>query len=674
MNGRVCVYVLAAAAIAALAGCSSLVSTINFAGDRDVIPRAALFGDPKRVQARISPDGQWISWLACREGTLNVWLAPVEDLDAARPLTREGEPGVTQHHWAWDSQAILFPKAVGESDNDHLHVVSIRGGESRDLTPMPADARAVLVGLSPKRPGVALVGMNTRDARLFDLYEITIGTGERRLVAENPGFSAWIADQQLTPRLALRRAQGGGAILARHEEDTWTDVLEFDADDAFAHSALSFDTEGDRVFMTDSRGRDTAALVALNPDTLETTVLAEDDRADINHVLIHPATGAPLAYGVEHARTEWSALDESFADDFTAVRDQTDGEPMVVSMTEDASRWIVHVDAPEQPGAYYLYDRPTGRVTPLFDTRPALAGARLAPMRAVTIPARDGLPLVAYLTTPRGADRDGDGRPDAPRPLVLSVHGGPWSRDSYGFNPVHQWLANRGYAVLSVNYRGSRGFGKAFMNAGVGEFAGAMHTDLIDALDWAIDRKIADPNRVAIAGASYGGYATLVGLTFTPERFACGVDIAGPASLVSLVESFPPFWSPFLDATWRRFVGDPSNVQERAEMLSRSPISKLDALRSPLLIGQGANDPRVTAQDTDRLVETLSERGATIVYLHFPDEGHGLARAENRLAFHAVAEGFLAQCLGGRAEPVGRALENSSVEILYGGEFVGLVN
>lgn len=676
MSRRVCGSIVAVVALATLAGCSSLISGVGFAGARGVIPRAALFGDPERAQARISPDGRWISWVAPWNGVLNVWLAPVEELTAARPLTRERERDVTRHHWAWDSQSILFPKAPGEDEDHHLHLVSIRGGASRDLTPMPAGARAVLLGLSARRPDVALVGMNTRDARLFDVYEITIATGERRLVAENPGFSAWIADHDLAPRLAVRRTAGGGATLARRDGDDgpWTDVLTLDPEDAFTHAAIGFDADGARAFLIDSRDRDTAALVAWDPETSETTVLAHDERADVSTVLTHPQTGEPIAFAVEHARTNWTALDPEYADDIALISAEIDGEVSIVSMTEDANQWVIHADGPQQPGAYALYDREAATVTPLFATRPKLSGARLAPMTAVTILARDGLSLPGYLTVPPDVDRDGDARPDAPRPLVLSVHGGPWARDSYGFDPVHQWLANRGYAVLSVNYRGSRGFGKTFMNAGVGEFAGAMHTDLIDAVDWAIARGVADPNRVAIAGASYGGYAALVGLTFTPERFACGVDIAGPPSLVSLVESFPPFWAPFLDASWRRFVGDPSNVQERAEMLSRSPIARLDALRSPLLIGQGGDDPRVTARETDRLVEALSKRGAAIVYVMFPDEGHGLKRPENRIAFNALAEGFLAQCLGGRAEPVGRALEASSVDIVYGGEFIGVTN
>lgn len=676
MTRRSIVSLCAALGAAALTACGSIMSDLGFTDPRGtLIPRTALFGNPERTQARISPDGRWISWLAPDHGVLNVWIAPAEDLAKARPLTADRERGVTSHHWTADAKAILFPQDKGGNENHHLYAVDIASGKTRDLTPMPDGARATLEALSPRRPDVALIGMNTRDRRVFDLYEVEIATGALRLIEQNPGFASWVADQDLTPRLGLRQTPGGGAVLARREADgAWRDALTIDPEDAFTTDALSFDADGTVVFMTDSRGRDTAALTRWDLESADADVLAEDAGADIAHVLTHPQTFAPIAYGAERARMTWTALDPAFAPDFAALAEQAGGDPMIVSMTEDAGRWIVHVDAPERPGSYYVYTRETRRLRALFDTRPALAGARLAPMRVEEITARDGLTLVSYLTLPRNADSDGDGRPDAPLPTVLSVHGGPWARDSYGYNAWHQWLADRGYAVLSVNYRGSRGFGKRFMNAAVREFAGAMHEDLIDAVDWAIKEGVADPQRVAIAGGSYGGYATLVGLAFTPERFACGVDIVGPSSLVTLVESFPEYWKPFLEVTWHRFVGDPSNVQERADMLARSPITKVDQIQRPLLIGQGANDPRVTKQESDQLVEAMSQKGLPVTYVNFPDEGHGFQRPENRLAFYAVAEGFLAQCLGGRAEAVGDAFEGSSVEILYGSEYVAGVS
>jgi dipeptidyl aminopeptidase/acylaminoacyl peptidase len=303
-------------------------------------------------------------------------------------------------------------------------------------------------------------------------------------------------------------------------------------------------------------------------------------------------------------------------------------------------------------------------------TQPELANFELAPMQAVVVKARDGLELVSYLTLPPGSDSDGDGRPEKPVPMVLAVHGGPWGRDEFGYNSWHQWMANRGYAVLSVNYRGSTGFGKSFMRAAIREFAGKMHDDLIDGVNWAVDEGIADPEKVAIAGGSYGGYATLVGVSFTPDTFACGVDIVGPSSLVTLIESFPEYWKPFLAGTWYAYVGDPANEEDRADMLARSAISRIDDITVPLLVGQGANDPRVTKLESDQLVDAMAAKEQQVTYVNFPDEGHGFARPENRLAFYAVMEGFLAQCLGGRTEKVGEAFEGSTIEVLHGGSYL----
>jgi dipeptidyl aminopeptidase/acylaminoacyl peptidase len=291
-------------------------------------------------------------------------------------------------------------------------------------------------------------------------------------------------------------------------------------------------------------------------------------------------------------------------------------------------------------------------------------------MQALALPARDGFTLVSYLTLPVGSDSDGDGRPEAPLPMVLYVHGGPWARDSYGYDTVHQWLANRGYAVLSVNYRGSTGFGKTFVNAAMGQFAGKMHDDLIDAVGWAVNGNIADSERIAIMGGSYGGYATLVGVTFTPAAFACGVDIVGPSSLITLVESFPAYWGPMLESSWYRFVGNPEQESDRADMFNRSPISRVNDIEVPLLIGQGANDPRVTKQESDQLVAAMDARDLPVTYLNYPDEGHGFARPENRMSFFAVTEAFLSACVGGVYEPIGQAFAGSSIEVLHGADYV----
>ena len=328
------------------------------------------------------------------------------------------------------------------------------------------------------------------------------------------------------------------------------------------------------------------------------------------------------------------------------------------------------VDRVSEPVAFYLYDRPAKKLTKLFTTRPELEGKALASMHPVEIKARDGLTLVAYLSLPPGTDKDGNGRPDKPLPMVLNVHGGPWARDDFGYHSEYQWLANRGYAVLAVNYRGSSGFGKNFMNAATLEFAGKMHDDLIDAVNWAVKENVTTRDRVAIYGGSYGGYATLTGLTFTPDVFACGVDIVGPSNLITLIESFPAYWQPFLEGTWYKRVGDPRTEEGRKLLLSRSPITKVDQIRKPLLIAQGANDPRVVQKESDQLVAAMKAKDIPVTYVLYPDEGHGFARPQNRTSFYAISEGFLAKCLGGRQEPIGTDFAGSSLKVLDGAQFV----
>ena len=345
----------------------------------------------------------------------------------------------------------------------------------------------------------------------------------------------------------------------------------------------------------------------------------------------------------------------------------------MVSRTLDDSRWVVVTDDPRSGVSSHLYDRRAGTVTKLFDQRPTLAGQPLQPMHAREIRTRDGLTMVSYLSLPPGSDADGDGRPDQPVPMVLNVHGGPWGRDAYGFDPEHQWLANRGYAVLAVNFRASTGFGKAFVNAGDKQWAAKMHDDLLDAVDWAVREKVTIPDKVAIYGGSYGGYATLVGLAFTPERFACGVDIVGPSNLETLLASIPPYWKSFFEDLARR-VGDPRTESGKQLLRERSPLWRADQIRRPLLIAQGANDPRVKQAESDQIVTAMKAKNLSVTYVLYPDEGHGFARPQNRTSFYAISEAFLSTCLGGRFEPVGNDFAGSSLQVPEGARYVpGLV-
>lgn len=632
-----------------------------------LIPRAVIFGNPDRTLARISPDGNWVSWLAPDNGIMNVWVAPAEDTDSATVITHDDYRGIRTYYWAPNSQFIYYIQDEGGNENFHVYSANISNGDVIDLTPVAEGVRAQIEAVSADHPDQLIVGLNERDSQVFDLYLVNGKTGERELIQENPGFMAWVIDHDLKPRLGQAPTPDGGANLVDMEGNV---VAAIPTSDFLNTGAIGFNAGNDAIYMIDSRQRDKAALTVLSLDSDEITVLAESDLADVSDVLVDAHTHEPIAYNVNYLKSNWFALDDETVADFEALTAVLSGSLEIISTTQDMSKWVVYEDATSKSGAYYIYDRDSKSVTKMLEQRPALADYTLAPMHALELKSRDGLTLVSYLTLPPGSDANGDGVPEEALPMMLWVHGGPWWRNEFGYDSVHQWLANRGYAVLSVNYRGSTGFGKAFTRASKGEWAGKMHDDLIDAVRWAINSGIAIEDQIAIGGGSYGGYATLVGLTFTPDTFACGVDIVGPSNLITLLESFPDYWQTFLEGTFYLDLGNPANEEDRKFMMSRSPISRVDHISAPLLVGQGQNDPRVTKIESDQIVESMAERELPVTYVNFPDEGHGFARPENRLAFFAVMEGFLEGCLGGVSEPVNDAFEGSSIEILYGQGYI----
>ncbi len=641
--------------------------------DIELIPRDALFGNPERASVQISPDGKYLSWIAPVDGVLNVWVAPADNLADARAITQDTARGIRQYFWSYQPDTLLYLRDSGGDENFHLYSVNLTSGESRDLTPFDK-TRAVVQGVSHKHPDTILVGMNDRDAQWHDLYRVNLASGERTLVEKNTqGFAGYVTDDDYAARLALRsRADGGQDVLKSDGRGNWEVSEEIPFDDFLTTQYAGITADGTTAYLVESRGRNTAALYGVDMATGTKTLLFENPRADVNNVLTNPQTGVVQAAASDYLREEWSVLDDSIAGDLKTLDGIGPGTASVSARTLDDKTWIVTYSAAEAPSVYYRYDRDgsgSGELTRLFSARPALDGKPLVPMWPVEIPARDGLPLVSYLTLPAHADADGDGKADKPVPMVLFVHGGPWARDSYGYHSWAQWLANRGYAVLQVNYRGSTGFGKDFVNKSNHEWAGKMHDDLSDAVQWAIDQGITTQDQVAIAGGSYGGYATLVGMTFTPETFKCGVDIVGPSNLITLFETFPAYWASFMEQ-WYRRVGDPRTEEGKQLLLDRSPITHVDKISKPLLIGQGANDPRVVQAESDQIVEAMKAKNIPVTYVLFPDEGHGFARPENSKAFNAVAEGFLSECLGGRAEAIGGDFAGSSITVPAGADGV----
>jgi len=631
-----------------------------------LIPRREFFGNPEKARPRISPDGKRFAFLAPVDDVLNVWVSDLDHPEDAKPVTHDKKRGIPGYSWAYSSAHILYTQDNDGDEDFHVYSVNLDSGEVKDLTPIEKIA-AQIEGVSEKFPDEILVGINDRDERqLHDIYRINISTGERKLVQLNPGFAGFLSDDDYRVRLAITVTPDAGQLwLLPDGEGGWKEFQKITPLDAMTTNPSGFDKSGDKMYIIDSRDRDTAALKQIDLKSGEVKLLAENAKADISGALTHPTEKHIQAVSFTYAREEWEVLDSAIKPDLEYLKTVADGELQITGRTLDDRLWTVAYVMDNGPVRFYVYDRTAKSAKFLFTSNRTLESLPLARMHDAEIKSRDGLNLVSYLTLPRESDLANKGRPTQPLPLILNVHGGPWARDGWGYDPEHQLWANRGYAVLSVNYRGSTGFGKNFINAANGEWAGKMHDDLIDAVNWAIAEKIAIPEKIAIMGGSYGGYATLVGLTVTPDVFACGVDIVGPSSLVTLLQNPPPYWMPVMPVMKLR-VGDYSTEEGRKYLDSRSPLNFVDKITRPLLIAQGAKDPRVKQQEADQIVAAMKEKKIPVTYVLFRDEGHGMARPENRFAFYAVAEAFLAQHLGGRFEPVGEAFRGANFDVPAG--------
>jgi dipeptidyl aminopeptidase/acylaminoacyl peptidase len=616
----------------------------------DLIPRSVLFGNPERTSPRISPDGTRLAWIAPRDGVLNVWLAPFGasgvDWAAAQPVTADTDRGIRMFEWARDGRHLLYLRDAGGDENWRLYDVDLDTMERRDLTPFE-NIHAAIIGTSKRRPNEVLVGINADNPALHDVYRLDLESGSLVKEIENPGFAGWLADEALVVRCAIApQPDGSFDVLVRDDSGSdsdsgqWRTLLTFPAEDVTSSDVVSFSGDGRSLLITSAAGANTGRLTRVDLASGETTVLAEDPEADVAGALLHPDTRDPQIALILKERMTYTVLDPAVADDLKAVRALHPGDPMFAGRDNADRTWLVGFTNDDGPVPYYAYDRETRTGRFLFEHQPALSGYELAAMEPFTFTARDGLVIHGYLTFPPGQERSG-------LPAVLNVHGGPQVRDTWGYHGEAQWLANRGYLCVQVNYRGSTGYGKSFVAAGDREWGGKMHDDLIDAVSYVVGQGWADRDRVAIYGGSYGGYAALVGAAFTPDVFRCAVDIVGPSNLKTLLETVPPYWQPMIAQLYRR-VGNP--VDDADFLWSRSPLSRARDIRIPLLIAQGANDPRVKQAESEQIVAALKEAGIPHEYMLFPDEGHGFAKPENRIKFYTAAERFLAEYLGGRYE------------------------
>jgi dipeptidyl aminopeptidase/acylaminoacyl peptidase len=629
-----------------------------------LMPREVLFGNPERTGGSISPDGRWLGWIAPRDGVLNVYVAPASDPAQARAITNDRLRGVRFFSFAYTGQHILYAQDEGGDENFQVRAVALDSGAETALS--PKGSRAQVAGLSPQLPDEVLLSVNDRNKSYFDLVRVNLRTGATTRVVRNDEFAEFVTDDTFRPRYAQKQNPDGGNSWFVRRADKWEPWGTVPQEDSLTTSAFGLSRDGSTLYLQDSRGRNTGALFAIDTASNARKLVHEDARADVDGMLVDPRSGLVQAVSVNYLRDEWTVIDPTIAKDIeNLTRLAAGGEFSVNSRTLDDRIWVVSISRSDAATTFHLYDRASGQAKLWFDTRPALAGARLAKMQTAEIRSRDGLTLPSYYTLPPGSDADNDGVPERPLPMVLLVHGGPWARDFYGLNGTHQWLANRGYAVLSVNFRASTGFGKAFINAGDLQWGRKMHDDLIDGVNWAAARGIAQRDKIAIMGGSYGGYSALAGVTMTPKDFACGVAIVGPSNLITLLNTIPPYWGPIRRQFTTR-VGDPDTEAGRALLKERSPLTYVQQIERPLLIGQGANDPRVNQAESDQIVQAMRAKNIPVTYVLYPDEGHGFARPQNRLSFNAATEEFLGTCLGGRVEAVGDDLAGASITVPTG--------
>jgi len=617
-----------------------------------LIDRELFFGDPEIAGAQISPDGAFIAFVKPFKGTRNIWVKKTADpFTNAKPITAETKRPIPSYFWSRDGKYILFVQDKGGDENYNVYAVNpadtpAAGQDvptARNLTDVKG-VRAFISSVPRSDPDAIYVGLNDRDAAWHDLYKVKISTGERALVRKNTErITAYVFDLKDQLRMAMRSAENGDTEILRVDADKFTKVYSCNVFEQCG--PVRFNKDGERVYFQTNKGSDLdlVRLELFNPVTGKEEVVETDPlkRVDFGNALFSEVSDDLIAttYEDERERIYWK--DKNFEADYKNLQKQLPGKEIgFASSTKDEKLWIISSNSDTDPGSTYLFDRSTKKLTLQYQIREKLNRSYLAPMKPVSYPSSDGLPIPAYLTLPKGVEAKG-------LPAIILPHGGPWARDSWGYNGFAQFLANRGYAVLEPNFRGSTGYGKKFLDAGNKQWGEKMQDDVTWGAKYLIAQGIADPKRVGIMGGSYGGYATLAGVAFTPDVYAAAVSIVGPSNLITLLESIPPYWEQARKIFYER-MGDPNTPEGKAQLLRQSPLSAAAKIKTPLLVVQGANDPRVNKRESDQIVVALRDRGFPVEYLVAPDEGHGFARPVNNMAMFASAEKFLAKYLGGR--------------------------
>ncbi len=627
-----------------------LAASSSFA-QTPVLDRELFFGDPEISGAQLSPDGKFMAFVKPYKGTRNIWVKKTDEpFNAAKPVTDDQRRPVVNYFWSRDGKYILFSQDKGGDENFNVYAVNpaapVAAGRevpaARNLTDLQG-IRAFIYSTPKSDPDALFVGLNDRDNSWHDLYKIKISTGERTLIRRNDDHvSGWLFDQKDQLRLATRTADNGDSEVLVVGKNDLKKVYSCNVFETCA--PVRFNKDNRRVYMMTNRGSDDLIrLVLFDLETLVTESVEMDPlkRVDFGGPIFSDVTDELIATSYEDERTRIYWRDKDYEADYKLLQSKLPNRDISFdSSTADEKLWKISASSDTEPGEAYLFDRTTKSLTLQYRVFDKLPREHLATMKAISYASSDGLQVPAFLTLPKGSTGKN-------LPMIVFPHGGPWARDSWGYNPYAQFLANRGYAVLQPNFRSSVGYGKKFLNAGNKQWGEKMQDDLTWGVKAMVAQGIADPKRVGIMGGSYGGYAVLAGLAFTPDVYAAGVSIVGPSNLITLLASIPPYWEAGRKIFNER-MGDPSTSEGRAQLERQSPLNSATKIKSPLLVIQGANDPRVKKAESDQIVIALRDRGFAVEYLVAPDEGHGFARPVNNMAMIATAEKFLARHLGGR--------------------------
>ncbi|MFQ3307129.1 MAG: dipeptidyl aminopeptidase/acylaminoacyl peptidase [Candidatus Midichloriaceae bacterium] len=653
-------------------GCVLFYCSSNLYMNSDnLIQREVIFGNPDRANIQISKDGKNISYLSSKDGVLNIFVAKSDDISNAKSITDDKGRGIRSYFWSYDNQHILYLKDKDGDENERIHRVNIDTKSDEILTPKEG-VKTLIYKISHKFPEEIIIGLNERRKEYFDLYKLNILTGNMLLLYKNDKYLAFNIDNDYNIKFGYFPTPDGGNQIHQFEGGKEVEFMKIPYEDVNTSGICGFNEKGDAAYFVSSIDRDTSALYLMDLHSQKKELIYSNTKADISDIILQPESSELQAVSYYYDKQDYHILDEEFKADFDYLKKlHTSASITLSSRTLKDDKWLTSFIFDNESVKYYLYDRSIKKEQYLFSNREKLDEYHLSKMHPVVIKSRDGLEMMSYISLPNNQLKSENGyKTNKPMPMVLYVHGGPNARDYWGLDATHQWLTNRGYAVLSVNYRGSTGFGKNFINAGEGEWGAKMHDDLIDAVNWAVKEGVADKDKVAIMGGSYGGYAALVGLTFTPDVFACGIDIVGPSNLITLINSFPEYWKPFIKNMKLKVGGDPETEEGREILKKKSPLFYADKIIKPLLIAQGANDPRVKQAESDQMVDVLKSHNIPVIYALYPNEGHGFARPENRFSFFAIAEEFLAKYLGGRHEEIKDEMKNSSVQIKSGKEYL----